>query len=112
MPEQQDRLAIGLALEVDLQTVAEVVAAMELRSSSQAFKLGREECGYAVDRLLVVTGGFDFDELANRLDHPVLMFREMAQAIGPGGLRGNPCCFGCFLVRHNSLSLAGVAAPP
>jgi len=103
---------MGLAAELDLQTVAEVVAAMELSSSSKGFKLGREERGDAVDRLPVVAGGFDLDELANRLDHLVLMLREMAQAIGPRGLRSNRCCFCCFLARHNSLSLAGVAAPP
>ena len=72
MAEQQNRLAIGRFArgrgEVDLQTVAEVVAAMEMGASAQGFELGREEGGNAVDCWLVVAGGFDFDEIANGVD--------------------------------------------
>jgi len=78
---------MGLAGEVDLQTVAEFVAAVELGSSTECCKFGGEERGYAVDRLLIVAGGLDFDELANVFDYLVLMFREITQSIGPCGLR-------------------------
>ena len=98
VPEQQHWLAVGLAGEVNLQTVAEIVAAMELRASAERFELGREECGDAVDRWLVVAGGFDLDEFANRFDYLGLMFREIAQAIGPRGLR-----FCWLFPGHNSL---------
>jgi hypothetical protein len=42
----------------------------------------------------------------------VLMFREIALAIEPCGLRGSYCQFLRFLARHNVLLLAGVVAPP
>ena len=72
--------------EVDLQTVAKVEAAMEVSASAQGFELWGEEGGDAVDCGLVVARGFDFDELANRVDYLVSMFRETAEAIGPRGL--------------------------
>jgi len=61
---------------------------MELNASAERFELGSQERGDAVDGLLVVAGGLDFDELTNRLDYLALMIREIAQAIGPRGLRG------------------------
>ena len=63
--EQQNWPAIGCftrrRVEVDLQTVAEVLTAMETGPSAQSFELGSEEGGYAVDRRLVVARRFDFD---------------------------------------------------
>ena len=47
---------------------------MEMRTSAESFKLGCEDVGDAVDSLLVIAGGFDFDEIANRGDDLVLMF--------------------------------------
>jgi RNase P/RNase MRP subunit p29 len=86
--EEQDRLAICLAGEVDLQTVAKVVAAVESSSSAKHFELGREECGDVVDRWFVVAGGLNLDEFANRVNDSVLMFREAAQAVVPRVLVG------------------------
>jgi hypothetical protein len=57
-----------------------------------------EEGGDAIDRRLVVAGGFDFDQLFDRLNDARLMLGEMAETVGPWGI-------GCFLVWHNSLSL-------
>ena len=75
---------------------------MELSSSAERFEPGRQECGDAVDRVLVVAGGFDFDEFANRVDYLVLMIREIAQALVPRGLGSSRFCWP--FTRHDSLS--------
>jgi len=54
--------------------------------STERLKLRCEERSDAVDRRLVVAGGFDFDKFTDRIDDPVLMFRKTAQSISPRGL--------------------------
>ena len=95
-------MRVASAVEVDLQTVAEVGAAMELSASAQRFELTREERGDAVDCGLVVAGRFDFDEFANRVDDLVLMLREIAQAIGPLRAEAEPLLISLLSCWHNS----------
>src|SRR5258708_7277029 len=70
MAKQQDRLAAVRVRagtgEIDLQVIAEVIAVVKMNASAERLKFGCEKASYAVDCLLVVAGGFDFDELTNR----------------------------------------------
>ncbi len=104
--EEQDGLASARSracdAKVDLQTVSEIVAAMELSASAERFEFLREERGYAVDGWLVVAGRFDFHELARGFDNLALALFEVVQAIKPCATRCRHCY---FLSGHTSLSL-------
>ena len=92
MAEQQDGLEAGVAGEIDLEMVAEIGGVMEFGLVRQALaNFAATASGNAIDRGFVVAGRFDLDELANRRDDLVLMLREIAQAIGPCGLRLSRC---------------------
>ena len=112
MAEQQNWLASRSGGEIDLQTVAEVGAAMELRASAQSLEPGRDVGGNAADGRLVVAGRFDFDEIANRVDDLVLMFREISQAIGPCWAESELPLTSLLSCRAQFLSLAGGGAAP
>jgi hypothetical protein len=74
VPEQQDRFALGIAGEIDLQTISEFKAAMQLNSSAERFKPTGEKRRDPVDGLLIVAGRLDLDEFTNGSDQTVLMF--------------------------------------
>ena len=54
--EQQDGLLLGLAGEINLQVIAEVGHAMELRASAEGGEFLGHKCADAVDGLLVIAG--------------------------------------------------------
>jgi hypothetical protein len=81
VPEQQNWLAVQRTAEVNLQTIAEVIARMQLNSSAKRFKPAREELRNAIDCLLVVARGFNLDQFANGSNHAISMLFEVAQAV-------------------------------
>src|SRR5271166_288336 len=109
--QQQDWFALGrrkaIAVEVDLQTVAEIGTAMEASSSAEGFELLRQNGGNSVDRWLVVAGRFDFYQRPDGLDNLVLTLFEVAQPVRPyaGRDNGRSCS---FLTRHDSPLLTQV----
>jgi hypothetical protein len=82
MSQQQNRLRFLLSrdfpTEVDLQTVAEIGAAMEFGPPAERFESVSEERGDSVDRSLVVAWGFKLHQFADCLDDLVLTLFKVA----------------------------------
>jgi hypothetical protein len=111
VPQDQNGLARGVGREVDLQTIAELAGAMELRLPTKRFKFRREKLPDAVDRRFIVAGGLDFHEFANRLNHQLPTLFEVAQAGVPIDLRRSAGCGGYIFLRwHKYLSMEKAVA--
>jgi 3-hydroxyacyl-[acyl-carrier-protein] dehydratase len=102
MAEKEDWLSVGSRAsgKIDLQAVAEVMAAVEFSSPAEGFEFLGEKGGDEVDGVLVIAGGFDLDEFANGVHDSVLTFREIAKAFGPCWPRGNHRWLSFLLAKH------------
>src|SRR5581483_10107227 len=80
MTEQHDGLGRTFAGKINLQMIAKFCGLMKLRMSAETFEATGQERTQAIDGLLVIAGRFDFDQLANGLDHLLAALFEKLQA--------------------------------
>jgi hypothetical protein len=79
MPEQQQGLPSGMACEIHLQMVAELLRTVELYSSTKRVEPSSYHRAQAVHCLLDVTGRLDLDQALNGLYNFVPALLEMSQ---------------------------------
>ncbi len=84
--EKQNRLELFAAGKVDLNAVRIVVGLVDAGVAAHGLEASGEEGAHAIGSRLVVAGGFDFYELADRLDDLFLARFKVAQALGPDGI--------------------------
>ena len=91
MAKQQNRPFAGLSGEIHLEVIAKIVGAMQADLAAERSEFLGDRFGDMIDGGLVVTRGFDFDQLTGRRDNlvaPFLLCREAAQRMidqGGGG---------------------------
>ena len=88
--EEENGLAMVAAGEIDLDVVGVVFGAMDTGASTESFEAGGEQGAHTVGGEFVVTGGFELNEFADRLDECVVAGGEVLEAVVPvdGGVRG------------------------
>src|SRR5437016_1336481 len=83
MSEQKNRLASFASRKLDLQVVAEVLGTMNPGTTSESLKTSREQCAHAIGSQLVIAGGLDLDQLADRLHKGFAFGFEVLQSLLP-----------------------------
>ena len=105
MAEQQHRLGVGIASEIDLQVIAKVFRLVDPQLTAELGESVRDGLRSAVRGGFVVAGRFDFDQLADSRDDLVAALAKIGQTT----LRFGAGLRGCFSGNrfHDRLSLRG-----
>jgi hypothetical protein len=79
--EEEDRFDLGYAGEIDLEVIAEIIDAMEVRTATDEGELLREMGTHTIGRGFVVARGLDPDEFADSSEDGVLAGLEVVETL-------------------------------
>jgi hypothetical protein len=93
---------LGLAAEIHLQVITEIIHAVKMGVSSERREFFRREGAATVDGLLVIAGRFELNEADDRIDDLIAMLLEITEAalcLLAGGLEGTVTVVFCHWLR-------------
>jgi hypothetical protein len=82
--------------EIDLEVVAEIFGAVQMRAATDQGELFGEKSAYTIGGGFVVAGRFDFDKFADGLEECVLAGFEVVETVEVGLIFGFSSLFRCL----------------